>query len=253
MFCAIAIAAWIGYRRDLSGRFRALLLTSVALLINYFLISSALQFTFLIDYERANYASRLIPLIVYFLSPLAVLGLAHFFTNLKNKPFALRAFCFSLLVALAASGFYLAYPRRDAYETSRGFNVGNADINAVQLIEQWAGAEPYIVLANQSVSAAAIQELGFRYYDGLFFYPIPTGEKLYEKFLLMNESPSREKASQASALFKEEKIKIVFFVVNNYWYRAARIMETAKTNADSWKTVGELGQVVVFRYDLKHF
>jgi hypothetical protein len=158
-----------------------------------------------------------------------------------------------LLVALAASGFYLAYPRRDAYETSRGFNVGNADINAVQLIEQWAGAEPYIVLANQSVSAAAIQELGFRYYDGLFFYPIPTGEKLYEKFLLMNESPSRETASQASALFKEEKIKIVFFVVNNYWYRAARIMETAKTNADSWKTVGELGQVVVFRYDLKHF
>ncbi len=246
----IAVLAWIGYRRDLSRRFRSLFLTSLALLINYLLMSTALQFTFLINYERANYAARLIPLMAFFLTPLLILGLGHFFVNLKSRPLVLRVASLALFVAIAASSFYLSYPRRDAYETNRGFNTNQADIDAVYLAQEWAAGEPYIALANQSVSAAAIQEIGFRYYGDLFFYPIPTGAELYERFLAMNESPTRDTAASAlQTLPMHGDVKTLFFLVNSYWWNAPRIIETAKSTADDWKSVGEDGQVYVFRYD----
>ncbi len=248
----IATFAWIGYRRDLSRRFRALFLTVLALAINYLLMSTALEFTFLIDYERTNYAQRLIPLMAFFLSPLLILGLGHFFVNLKSRPLVLRATSLVLLVAIAGSGLYLSYPRRDAYEINRGFNVSQADIDAVYLVEDWAAGKPYIALANQSVSAAAIREIGFRYFGDLFFYPIPTGGKLYERYLAMNESPTRESAQAAlDAVPANGDVTTIFFLVNSYWWNAPRIIETAKSTADDWKSVGEDAQVYVFRYELR--
>jgi hypothetical protein len=248
----IATLTWIGYRHDLSRRFRALFLTALAILVNYLLMSTALEFTFLINYERSNYAARLLPIILFFLAPLIILGLGHFFVNLKTRPIILRASCLALIVAFAMSNFYLSYPRRDAYEINRGFNVGQADIDAVRVVEDWADGKPYLALANQSVSAAAIQEIGFRYYDGIFFYPIPTGEKMYEYFLAMNESPSRATAFDAiNTVSHSENIKTIFFIVNNYWWEAPRIIETAKTSADDWKIAGAGGKAHVFRYDLK--
>lgn len=250
IFVALAAGAWLGYRRDLSRRFRALLLTALALCVNYAILSRVLEFTFLIDYERANYADRLIPLIAFFLVPLVILALGHVLVNAKGQPTILRACILTLFVAVATSSLYLAYPRRDAYGTSRGFNVGQADIDAVRLVETMAAGEPYIALANQSVSAAAIQEIGFRYWGDVFFYPIPTGGELYEFFLAMNESPTRETAAQALALIPQHgDVTTLFFLVNHYWWDAPRIIETAKTTADSWKSLGD-GQVYLFGYDL---
>ncbi|MCR4314009.1 MAG: hypothetical protein NUV84_02050 [Candidatus Uhrbacteria bacterium] len=246
----IAVCAWVEYRRDLSRRFRALLLMVLALTANYLILSTFLEFTFLIDYERLNYASRLLPLISFFLVPLLILGLGHLFVNIKGQPVILRACVLVGLVMIAGSTLYLSYPRRDAYETNRGFNVGQADIDAVHLVETMAAGEPYLVLANQSVSAAAIQEIGFRYYGSLFFYPIPTGGELYEYFLTMNESPNRETATEALAIVPQQgDVTTLFFLVNNYWWDAPRIIETAKTTADDWKSLGD-GQIYVFRYDL---
>lgn len=253
MLAVIALSgfAWLSYRRDLSRRWRALLLTVLALVVNYLILSTALEFSFLIDYERANYAARLLPLISFFLVPLVILGLGHLFVNVKGQPIVLRACVLLGLVAIAASTMYMSYPRRDAYEVNRGFNVGQADIDAVYLVESMAAGRPYLALANQSVSAAAIQEIGFRYWGELFFYPIPTGGELYELFLAMNESPTRETAARALALVPQHgDIDTLYFLVNAYWWDAPRIIETAKSTADAWKSVGEGGQVYVFEYDL---
>ena len=246
----IAGAAWWSYRKELSSRFRVLIIMTVALAINYLIMSTTLEFSFLIDYERSNYSARLVPLMMLFLSPFLILGLSHAFINLKSRPVVLRVCALVLLTAITTSAFYMAYPRRDAYETNRGFNVSQADIDAVHLAESLAADEPYLVLANQSVSAAAISEIGFRYYDDLFFYPIPTGGELYEVFLQMNTTPTRELAQEALDMVPQHgDVNTLFFLVNNYWWQAPRIIETAKTTADDWRSVGENGQVYLFRYD----
>ncbi|MBI4257285.1 hypothetical protein HY626_04490 [Candidatus Uhrbacteria bacterium] len=246
----IAVFAWIEYRRDLSVRFRALLLMVLALTVNYLIMSTLLDFTFLIDYERLNYAARLLPLISFFLVPLLILGLGHLFVNIKGQPLILRACVLVGIVAIASSSFYLSYPRRDAYESNRGFNVSQADIDAVHLVESMAAGVPYLALANQSVSAAAIQEIGFRYYGDLFFYPIPTGGELYASFLAMNESPTRDTAEQALEIVPQHgDVTTLFFLVNNYWWNAPRTIETAKMTADDWRSLGD-GQIYLFRYDL---
>lgn len=247
----IAGFAWLEYRKDLSQRFRALLLMILALCVNYLIMSTLLEFTFLIDYERANYAQRLLPLIQFFLVPLLILGLGHLFVNAKSQPVVLRASILVILIAFTGSSFYMSYPRRDAYETNRGFNVSQSDIDAVRLVESLAEGEPYLALANQSVSAAAIGEVGFHYFGDLFFYPIPTGGALYEYFLAMNESPTREVAREALDLVPQHgDVTTLFFLVNNYWWEAPRIIETAKTTADDWRSLGD-GQVYLFRYDLE--
>ena len=245
----IAIWAWFTYHKDLSPRFSTLCWMILALGINYLILGRVIEMTFLIDYERANYATRLIPLMAFFAVPYFLLGLSHILINLKSQPLLLRASALILLVAFTSSAFYLAYPRRDAYETNRGFNVGQADIDTVHLIDDLAGNHPYLVLANQSVSAAAIQEIGFNYYGDLFFYPIPTGGPLYEQFLTMNDLPSRETAQEALNLVPQHgDVNTLFYVVNNYWWEAARIIETAKTTADDWRSLGD-GQVYLFRYN----
>ncbi len=246
---AIAGMAWVMYRKELSTRFRVLVVMTLVLAINYLIMSTTLEFTFLIDYERSNYAARLVPLMVLFLSPLLILGLSHLLINLKSRPLVLRTCALVLFVAIATSTVYMSYPRRDAYDTSRGFNVGQSDIDAVYLIETLAGEEEYAALANQSVSAAAISEIGFRYYNDFFFYPIPTGGAMYEYFLDMNEMPTREKAQEALALIDDPDVETMFYVVNNYWWEAPRIIETAKSNADDWRSVGDEGQVYIFKYE----
>ena len=155
----------------------------------------------------------------------------------KNEIFTETLFKSLLITAMATSAFYLTYPRRDAYETSHGFNVSESDITAVYEIESMANDTSYAVLANQNVSAGAIRSLGFaKYYGDLFFYPIPTGGDLYTFFLDMNNAPTRETAMNAAALLDEtckqsehcqqETISSVFYVVNNYWWESNRIIES---------------------------
>ena len=143
------------------------------------------------------------------------------------------------------SQIYLAYPRRDNYDTSRGFNTGAADFLAVEYIEKNAPTD-YIVLANQQVSAAAVLQYGFkRYYGDVFYYPIPTGGELYQFFLQMNERPSREIVEEAMRL---TDVNTAYYVVNDYWWQSERLIETAKLEADDWIAL-DSGKVHVFRYN----
>lgn len=242
--------AWWSYKADLSKRMRVLFFMILILGVNYLLLANVIDFSFLIDYERANYANRLIPMITFFLSPLLLLGFGHISINIRTKPIALKLASLFLLSTFATASCYLAFPRRDAYTTSHAFNTSQADMDAVYLIDEWAHGVPYIALANQSVSAVAMKQLGFRYYGDLFFYPIPTGGTMYQKFLDMNATPSRETIHQALALIpKEEYVHAVFYVVDTYWWQADQIIEQSKAIADDWKSVN--GSVYIFRFDEK--
>ena len=243
----ISAFAWWMYRKDLARHMRVIFLMMIILGVNYLLLANVIDFSFLIDYERANYANRIIPLMIFFLSPLILLAFGHLSMNLRSKPIALKLTCLVLLCAGASASFYLAFPRVDAYTTSHAFNVSHADVDAVYLIEDWAEHAPYIVLANQSVSATAMKQLGFRYYGNLFFYPIPTGDALYQKFLAMNVTPDRKTIDEALALIPtEENVHTIFYVVDTYWWQSNRLIEQAKSIADDWKSVG--GSVYVFKF-----
>ena len=244
----ISIYSFILYKNDLGKRLMPIIIMIAALTINYILLKTVVDFTFLIDYERQNYADRLVPLIGFFLIPFLILGISHFFVNIRSRAASLRIFSIVLITAIGLSAFYITYPRKDAYQTHHGFNVSQSDIDAVNFVENWSKDEPYLVLANQSVSAAAIKEIGFRYYGNLFFYPIPTGDILYEYFLTMNSRPSREVAKDAlSVVPMHGDVNTLYYIVNNYWWQAGRIIETSKNNADDWRALDN-GSVFIFKY-----
>jgi len=262
IFCAIAIAAWWINKQSLDGRLRSLGLLSIALFLNYLFLSTVIEFTFLIEYERANYADRLLPLLLFFLTPFVIVGLGMLFAKVKTQPLSLRAGLLVLLCGLALSNLYLTYPRDDAFVTGHNINTGQADIEAVYLIALDAQETPYLVLANQSVSAAAIRSLGFEghYFGSQYRYPIPTGGTLYQFFLEMNESPSQDIALQAASFVRgfcvtdlsciQAPVTHVYFIVNTYWWDSARIIETAKGTADEWMSTGN-GKDYIFRYDIE--
>ena len=151
---------------------------------------------------------------------------------------------------------YVAYPHTDAFEKNRGYSVSAADIEAVRWINKDGGDENYVVLANQSVSAAGLQEFGFLKYLSteaqkhlstetlkhrntentkarqqidtnsiLFYYPIPTSSPLYKIYLRMvYDGPSLELVEQTRKLSGVEK---VYFVINDYWLDARKRIEQA--------------------------
>jgi hypothetical protein len=132
---------------------------------------------------------------------------------------------------------------------SKGWNTSASDISTVIAINDDAGNEPYIVLAAQPVSAAALSKFGFfQYYDTpegqIFAYPVPTGGPLYQYFLKMiYTEPSSEYMKQAMAL---AGVKRGYFVVNSYWTGADHIIARAKQTSESWFGINNADYV--FRY-----
>ena len=222
-------------------------LVALAMLINFWIISLGFDFNFLISYERLDFALRLLTLTTIFLLPYIAIVLAHVWDKLKTAPPGLRLGFVVLLSIVFTANVYGAYPRHDNYARSSGFNLGPADIEAVKSIEISAEGQPYIVLSDQALAAAAVQELGFKqyYHDDIFFYPIPTGGPLYQKFLTMvEEQPSRETILEAMDL---AGVDLAFFAIHDYWWQAPQIIENSKVIADDWFSIEE-GAVTVFTF-----
>lgn len=252
----LGLIAWKKTRKKLNRKLDIFLIMAVMLFVNYLLLSTLVDFSFLIDYERANYANRLLPISTYFLIPIYILGIGWLFKRMENAPYILRITLTIFLAALVASNIYLTYPREDVYDTSHGINVSQADVDAVYLVDD--ETRPYAVLANQSVSAAAIRHLGFenRYFHDQYFYPVPTGGAFYNYFLEMNAHPTKETAMEALGLVKDIcaldatciQPEALYYIVDSYWWEASRIIETSKGIADDWFSVGN-GNVFVFRFE----
>lgn len=188
---------------------------------SFFILSLFFHFDYLISYERLDFTLRILTIVTLFLLPYLAHASADYFDKRATLPVL-------LLSTLFIANVYGAYPRDDAYTRSAAFNVTNADMNAVRMIDAYANGKPYVVLANQATSSAAITEFGFKkYYPGdIFFYPIPTGGPLYTEYLSMTENPSEDVIERVRALTGAE---LVFFVVDDYWWDSARVTEQTKT------------------------
>ncbi|MEA3248762.1 MAG: hypothetical protein U9Q03_00190 [Patescibacteria group bacterium] len=226
-----------------------------AFLVNFILLKVWVEFPFLIEYERANFADRMAELTLFILAPVAVYAFGRLLLRIRRSGYpALNVGLIVLVAAVTVSSVYLAYPRRDKYESSRGWSTSISDIESVREIDEDADNDDYVVLANQSVSAAAVREFGFRKYygstdeaypDDVFFYPIPTGGRLYDFFLEMNDGQgSRKVAEQAMDL---AGVDTAYYVVNHYWWAALGITINAKSEADDWWEIDEKNWV--FRYE----
>lgn len=248
LFALALVGAWFIKKHKANPYLQLPLIAAILWIINYWLLSTTLEFRFLIEYERQNYALRLLTLTAIFLIPhvgIAISGITDF---LKSRPRALLAGWLVLITLLATANVYGAYPRHDNYAKSAGFNVSETDFDAVYAIEADAETDEFVVLANQAVSAAALEAFGFKKYynDDIFYYPIPTGGELYQIYLEMaDEAPTRERSIQAMDL---AGVDTAYFAVNDYWWRSDVIIERAKQEADEWFSVGE-GAVTVFKFE----
>jgi len=227
---------------------------SIAMILAFFLAKN-LGFNFLIDYERGNYASRMLNLAILFLFPFYLVSIYVFINNLHKQNKFIKYSFYGFLLALISASLYLSYPRFDNYFNSHGYSVSQSDINAVKWIENNTKNE-YIVLANQQVSAASLREFGFKKYytdksqisnpkSQIFYYPIPTGGPLYQYYLKMvYEYPAKETVTNAMDLVG---VNEAYFVLNKYWWAFPKILEEAKLDADSWHEI-ENGEIYVFKY-----
>jgi len=225
----------------------SLIYINISLLIAY-LISSQIIFNDLINYEQSSYADRLLIITCFFNLPFVIWAIERLIAKVikQERPIIIAWLIIGL--ALLSISLYISYPRYDKYYNARGYSVGVDDLKAVRLIDQEASG-PYLALANQQVSVAALKEFGFNnYYQTnyglIYFYPIPTGGSLYQYYLeMVYKKPDQKTAQEAMNLVG---VKTAYLIVNKYWNESGKIINEAKLNADSWFEVNN--EVYVFKY-----
>jgi hypothetical protein len=252
LIIVIIAALWLFYRRprhtyENAELWPGLIFINSALLIAYLLIQQII-FNSLISYEQTDYANRITIIIIIFFLPfiLALIRKSVAKIQPQNKLTKIIFLVFSL--SLLSASLYLSYPRLDRYWNSRGYSTSADDIAAVDLVDKLSPA-PYIVLADQQVSVAALQEFGFNHYyqtpgGPLYFYPIPTGGPLYQYYLnLAYGHPSRAALLGALNL---AGVNRAYFIINKYWYQSDRLISQAQLTANEWWTINN--QVYIFEY-----
>jgi hypothetical protein len=259
LFVAAGILIYYRNKKILNTQYQILntfLVMSAALLVSFF-ITKFVNFSYLISYERSNFADRILAIAVYFSLPFILLALVKLIEAILQQERAVKYLLFCFFVFLLTCSLYFSYPRYDDYYNSRSFSTAQADIDAVRWIEQNATDDNFIVLANQQVSAAALKEFGFKKYyrvpppyqgggEGeVFYYPIPTGEKLYQYYLdMVNKQANKKTALKAADLVGADT---VYFVLNNYWFGFEKVLAEARLGADAVQSI-DGGKVFVFKY-----
>lgn len=229
---------------------RGLLSINISLVIAY-ILSSQINFNNIIAYEQNNFASRIITIIIIFSSPFLSLAIYYIIEKIdKLSHLKTRLIFYTLIIFFITSSLYLAYPRFDKYHNSRGYSTSKYDLEAVRAIDKLA-SDKYLVLANQQVSAGALEVFGFtKYLDSplgeLYFYPIPTGGVLYNYYLdMVYKSPTRETMLAVMDLTKTNES---YFVINKYWQDSSKIIKAAKLSADYWQAL-EDDNIFIFQYN----
>ncbi len=241
----LAVVGAIANRNKYSAIEKNSGLIAVSLIVSFILVSLGIDFSYLISYERQDFALRFLTLASLFALPLASAGMNYIDDKLIRRYSVTSLQCVTIFIVSCAS-IYALYPRHDGYARSAAFNVSQADINTVYAIHnRETDNSDYIVLANQATSSAALQEFGFRkYYHGnIFYYPIPTGGPLYQSFLSMVEN--QPSINTIKTAMKTAGVHKAYFVVSDYWWKSYSIIDTAKTLTDDWFAV-DGGKTTVF-------
>lgn len=248
--CTIPVVFWV-LAKNRQNLLRVYFLTSLAILGNAFFLSTFIEFPNVIAYEANQYPARLLSMAFWTLLPFLMIGLLWLYRAVRRQ--SILVFWTVALGAawLIVGTVYVSYPRQNRYEIGRQYSTSAHDFEAVRKIAEQNRAD-YVVLANQSVSAAAIATAGFKSYfpdpnggNPIFYYPLPTSSPLYAIYLdMVYQTPSRKNAEQAQAL---TGVRTVYFVLNDYWENAATLKALAKMEADEWIDIGN-GRVTIFTY-----
>ncbi|MFA6106469.1 MAG: hypothetical protein WC745_02215 [Patescibacteria group bacterium] len=234
-------------------KYQAYFFMAISLFFSY-LLTEALSFSFLINYERSAYSDRILFLSFMFLLPFIFLIFGWYVKKITTSAGLVLYSNLIFFAVLIIASLYISYPRYDAYFNSRGYSTGACDLEAIKWINADAAGEKYIVLANQQVSAGALYEFGFTNYvktktgEEIFNYPIPTGGALYQYYLAMvYDKPTAVRINKAMNL---ADVKTGYFVLNKYWFEFPKVLDEAKLSADSFKAFCN-GQDYVFKYGVK--
>ncbi|MBI4121900.1 MAG: hypothetical protein HY461_01065 [Parcubacteria group bacterium] len=244
------VVLWL-LARHRASLLRVYVLAAIILVANAVILSVFIHVPNVIAYEVQQYPLRLLSLAFWSLLPFLIIGLLWLYRAVRRTNAAAFWIVLLGLTWLIVGNVYISYPRHNRYEIGRQYSTSAHDREAVQKIAaQNSGS--YVVLANQSVSAAAIAAQGFKTYfpdpqggAPIFYYPVPTSSPLYRIYLdMVYDRPSREHAEQAQTL---TGASTVYFILNDYWDNAANLKALAKMEADEWTDIGG-GRVTVFTY-----
>ncbi|MBL7022294.1 hypothetical protein ISR92_03195 [Patescibacteria group bacterium] len=235
------------YRMKRLNQFSEYAIILLILIINYIWLRLFINFNFLIDYERLNYANRLIDLIFICSLPFIFVAFGIFIEKVFDAKNIYKVFIIILIAIILISTFYLSYPTRDPYTYNKSLNTSINDYNIVKQIEEY-NTDEYIVLANQAVSAAALSEYGFNkyYHENIYYYPIPTSGPLYQIYLdaVYQRKAIDQILASANSL---TNINNIYIVINSYWTDSTNLINSYKKTATSWQ---QLNDDYIFYYNL---
>lgn len=248
LFVLAGLGFYLAMKNKTQKIFRPFVLTFFVLIFNFIFLRFFVNFNSVIEYERNDYADRVLDMAFYFLFPLILyfLYLAAKKIN-ESKNFWLKIFAVIFSGLIITGSLYLCYPRNDLIDSSKGYSLSQSDIKAAQFIENDSQGKNYFVLTNQITSAAALKEFGFaKYYGKNFYYPIPTSETLYQYYLKMVEKNEATKENAGKAM-EFMDVDLMYFAIPTYWHESNKIIEQAKNTADFWTQID--GKIYIFKFE----
>lgn len=201
--------------------------------------------------EQSQFPLRLLALGILLAMPLVGYALVDLFKLIKNNATRIAVtFVFSVV---ATTNLVLAYPRDDAQERSGLWSVSADDILAVHTIALDAGDRRYVVLANQMLGAAAIQEFGFRPstitdHGEILSFPLPAGGPVAQQFwsYVGMQTPTRAPIDATIKLVNADR---AYVVLHDYWRNYNQLVPATKTIADSEITPDPSLHLRIFSFD----
>ncbi|MFH1098943.1 MAG: hypothetical protein V1723_03415 [Candidatus Uhrbacteria bacterium] len=199
--------------------------------------------------EQSQFPLRLLQLAALLATPLVGLALGTLFDRIRDT--TKRNAVTMVFSAAIVFTLLIAYPRDDAQARSGLWSVSASDVAAVHAIMDDAITRTcdgvpamacnrlpqFVVLANQMLGAAAIQEFGFRpssvLSDGreILAFPLPAGGPVAQQFwsYVSRPQPTREPIAAAMRLVSAD---FGYVVLHDYWKNYDRLAEETAAIAD---------------------
>ena len=232
IFPAIYIAACVSALASKENRRIKVPLFVLALTVpgGGLLLHAFVNFNIIPANEELIFPQRFLALGAMFLFPLFAETLLRFLKKFQ-KSFESKIFFSIFISVFCVSAIYFAYPRIDSEDKSKGYSVSAATIEAVDTIHNRASGD-YIVLANQTATAAEVWRRGFsRYHQKEFFYSSPSGApRLNASFIRAMQG--QENKEFFENLKREFKVDHVYLMIHDYWKNSNKIIEMVRALTD---------------------
>ncbi len=230
---------------------RPFLIMSGTMLCAYVGMRTFMQFDFSTEIESNIFAQRIAMLCLITLAPLALYFIVATFSRASTMGRQTMLIAVLLLSLGITASWYGSFPRFDTRDQNKGYSASASDYDAVQWIHADAGSHEYVVLADQTVSAVALQSYGFaQYHNGLLYYPIPTNGPLYQKFLkvmTIDHDQAQHALDETRAI---TGVQAVYVVLNEYWDSSEKIRTALQTGAARTHVIDEkTGRVDIFIFE----